>query len=146
LDDLHPEEVRALGYELRALIPRNWGYTSDMSAVREDVIRAIHRHIKAGVFSLLTKSRWRSPVTSQIVLRRDDQDDHPTYRIGFSWKGTESDAILGGIMDLLVEVGDKLRACPRCHEPFVKNRRQAYCSVACSQKTRDRRKQERGES
>jgi hypothetical protein len=57
--------------------------------------------------------------------------------------GEEKDAILGGVVNLLFQAGEHLRACVECHRPFVARKRQIYCSPQCSQRVRDRRKRQR---
>jgi hypothetical protein len=46
--------------------------------------------------------------------------------------GDEATGILGGVASLLLQVGDRLRAYRDCHRPFVKRKRQEYCSGQCS--------------
>jgi len=146
LDRLRPEERVALGYDLRALVPRTWGYRVPVAPLQEQDLRSIHEEVRRGVASLLEKGEWRLRATPRIVLMREEEEEEdqavPSYRVGLSWRGTEAQAILGGVMDLLLDVGDRLRACAQCREAFVKRKRQAYCSTACSQRARDQRKRD----
>ncbi len=62
------------------------------------------------------------------------------------WEGDEQDGIIEGVWNLLIDAGDRIRACADCGRPFVVRKRQEYCSLGCSQRTRNRRKAERNAS
>jgi hypothetical protein len=52
-------------------------------------------------------------------------------------------AILGGVTELLMQAGDRLRECSECMRPFVGREGKVYCSRACSQRIRDQRKRDK---
>jgi hypothetical protein len=43
-------------------------------------------------------------------------------------------------VNLLLSAGENLLACAECGKPFVRERRQEYCSERCSQRVRNRRR------
>lgn len=53
----------------------------------------------------------------------------------------ERTAVIAAIVHLITQSGNQLRACAECRQPFVGIKRQEYCSPACSQILRNRRKQ-----
>jgi hypothetical protein len=62
-------------------------------------------------------------------------------KFAIQFYGDERAGILGGIAHLIVEVGDRLRACRECGTPFVARMRQArYCSPKCSERKWNRQR------
>jgi hypothetical protein len=67
-----------------------------------------------------------------------------TERRRQTWEAeSEREAVIGGVVDLVLAVGSHFRSCAECGAPFVARKRQEYCSTACSQRKRDRRKRSR---
>lgn len=60
--------------------------------------------------------------------------------IQYSSYGRAVDRVRSAVADLLLSAGENLLACGECGEPFVRERRQLYCSERCSQRVRDRRR------
>lgn len=77
------------------------------------------------------------------------------FRVGFDCPGgyfriicvgdhtEEREAILIGVVNLLSKFGDRLRTCQVCRTPFLRQYRQEYCTVRCSNKVRNRRRLDR---
>ena len=76
-----------------------------------------------------------TPTTS-----RSSSEEEPFRFIG---EGSAVQGILWGVVNLLVEAGDHLKACAECGKPFVSRKRQEDCSGACSQRLCDRKKLEK---
>lgn len=49
-------------------------------------------------------------------------------------------AILHAVRDLVLQAGERLRACPRCKRPYVKHRKQVFCDRDCAQAARNEKK------
>ena len=98
--------------------------TDDMTRAEfEGYLKAID----SGVRGLLqTKPEpWAFTATPEVVAKDG--------RFFIHFMADEAGGILGGIGHLVVEVGDRLRACRDCGKPFVAKARQArYCSSQCS--------------
>lgn len=155
LGDLSPEATEALTWELRAL-----GVVGGSSAFREPAhrnlwevdtrpdLRELQRSISSGIRDVLQKPAGVWQLKRARYAELESGYDPKTKRHAFRvrWVGDERDAIIEGVWNLLVEVGDRLRACadPDCGKPFVAVKRQEYCTLNCSQRTRNRRKAERG--
>jgi hypothetical protein len=151
LNLLHPEERRALAYDLRALLtPTNIGareFRSSVLTPEEDdsLVEQLHAEIKRGLTNLLSEenSGWTFKQPDYVAICRSTKLN--AKRIGFIKKvhfaaPSGKDAILNAVMDIILESGDLMRACSECKSPFVPVRRQEYCSIKCSQRARDRRR------
>jgi hypothetical protein len=79
--------------------------------------------------------RWPLPSTYAFLTRRE-----PGGPVEFIGEGRTIDNVRWGVVNLLLSTGENLLACAECGEPFVRKRRQEYCSERCSQKVRDRRR------
>jgi hypothetical protein len=52
-------------------------------------------------------------------------------------------AILTGVANLLLKFGERLLTCQVCGTLFMRQYRQEYCTVRCSNKVRNRRRLDR---
>jgi hypothetical protein len=141
LSTARPEELIAVGYDLRVLGVRGWQGERDVGPMSETDVRARQREIAEGLRSYLTAGSWKGlPAPKAVFLLRG-----ATGRGQRVWHGDERQMIVNAVAELLVQAGDRLRFCAEsnCGRPFFAVKRQAYCSVRCSQKTRDRRKRAR---
>jgi hypothetical protein len=87
---------------------------------------------------------WVLPATATHLVRvhLDPRGRHVRiWRVGESTD--QRTAILEGIANLLVKFGDRLITCPVCGTPFLRQYRQAYCGIRCSNKVRNRRRLDR---
>ena len=79
---------------------------------------------------------WQPPVRAhRPTLVRQHR------RLASSIEATWPDTVWLVVMSLLTEFGRQITRCPSCDERrlFLKTRRQAYCSAACSQRVRSAR-------
>jgi hypothetical protein len=157
LEILRPEERVALGYDLRSIavsmLPLGAGGHGGLTiappgAMPDDALRGYQRAIADGLRTLLGRhpEPWPIPAQPALALRpmgstRRADNKGPRFRVIF--QGDERAGILGAVAQLVIEEGDLLRSCRECGRPFVRVRRQEYCSVACSQRTRNRRMTEK---
>jgi hypothetical protein len=144
---LRPGEREALGYDLRALIPRNYAYGLTAQALPEKEVRRLQDKFREAIQTVLGKPNHplRLQLGSPALVRARIARDGP-YRLQLAWETKdEADAIFGGFVGLLLDPEYRLRSCAECKAPFVVSKRQKYCSAACSQRTRNRRKQKRKE-
>jgi hypothetical protein len=153
LDLLRPEERTALAADIRLLhaIPLTDFSTPDRRLEEQFVqpdeptsdqeLRGLQAEIAEGISALLSDppGKWELP-TRKAFLTRTVPPDSRSPRIIIRWEGDTRAMTIGRIVGLILHFGDRLRACPVCHTPFLSVRRQAYCSPACSQHERDRRK------
>src|SRR5262245_30158021 len=125
LDSLRQEERIALGYDLRALIPPGWSRKVPFGPMAEAELRGIQARIATGLLAS-AEDPWM--LGGRMVLHRtfDERSRLSHYHLTFA--GSERDAILGGVADLLVRTGRRVRICAECGKPLVARKRQAYCS------------------
>lgn len=116
--------------------PRRESHHDD-DAAGLGTLRDYQQQIDRGLRALLGKdAEWSFP--GRPCLQRRD---------GFRMviEGDEAAGILGGIASLILETGDRLRACddPACGAPFVATRRQRYCRTSHSQRVRNQARMEK---
>jgi len=140
---LRPEERVALGHDLQELIPNKEVLEGPPPPIQEDIVLKIHAEIAKRLKGLLADppEPWKLPARDGLLWRVGS--DEPFRFMG---EGPEIDGILWGVINLLLEAGTHLQACPVCSEPFVARKRQAYCSTACAQRERDERKKKKKQS
>jgi hypothetical protein len=137
-----PEELIALGYDLRALAAPPGTLTRSRHApLPVAAIKRIHADVNTGLQRLLsnesadlTKGGWEYPPPTRVrivrlggvFLRVQDSQD-------------EVASILAAIGELIVRAGSTdLRACRECHLPFVRTGRRRFCDERCSMRVRNR--------
>ncbi len=145
LDTLHPGELAALAYDLGLLAMTGPGprpLVARSGPIPKADLHAIQQEINQAILGLLVKPpqktpRWWALPRNQAYVMREV----PGGRFQVRWMpGRRADAIILGVVGVLLAAGDRLRLCPVCETPFVKNKRQDYCSTACSQRARNQRK------
>jgi hypothetical protein len=105
--------------------------------LKEQDAAALHREFGEMFRGLVADPPQRYPLpTAYGFLRRQK----PGATIRFSGEGRTVDNIRWGVVNLLLSAGENLLACKECGEPFVRERRQVFCSERCSQRVRDRRR------
>jgi hypothetical protein len=147
LGRLQPEELIALGYDLRAAAtpPVGWLVERPAAPVEVDALRSVQETLATGLRTLLLEDRhWRQAIVRQQsgwrlrgsnnarLVRLTAPDARDAVFTVVTAAGTETDAFVYGVAELIVRAGRHLRACRRCHTPFVAPRRQVlYCSRTC---------------
>jgi hypothetical protein len=98
---------------------------------------ALHREFAEMLHGLVANPprRWPLPSTYAFLTRRK-----PAGPVEFIGEGATIDNVRWAVVNLLLSAGENLLACRECGEPFVRERRQKYCSERCSQKVRDRKR------
>ena len=145
LQKTRPEERVALGYDLRGLISGNWSWNTNVGPMPDPTLRRLHSEITEGLKGLFNQPQkeWNFPPPSIISVNRFNPLDAPDIRFITRYEGDERTAILSGVLGILQKAKENLRACKRCKTPFVRVRRQEYCSEKCSQKKRNEDKKSR---
>jgi len=145
---LRPEERVALGKDL-ALFPVVMGYQSatfrsDLGPIPEATFTAVHGELGRGFRELMDGKAWAVPGQKQLYILRDSPEGSAHTRFRTYWDTRENigDAILTTAARLLLEHGQKVRACPECRKVFVATRRQRYCDTRCSQRVRNQKRKE----
>jgi hypothetical protein len=144
LGDLSPSESDLQGYNLRALMFVNGGFATRVKVGPMGVaaVAQLQRSLQAMLKALMSETGCFSlgPGETLIVSRTTPLSAKRTkFRIVHQTPD-ETLAILHGFLSVLSEAGEVLRACKRCGKPFIGRRRQDYCSINCSQITRNETK------
>lgn len=162
LEALPSKVLETLGDDLRHATAPGWvheRYCTDMSAAQ---VRALQQDIREGVYAAMGASidfkefmdihRGHPPPPMGMVLPepathilriRLDPCGHHVRLMSVSEGMTDRTAILTGVANLILTFGDRLCTCPVCGTPFLRQYRQAYCTVRCSNKVRNRRRLDR---
>jgi len=138
LKKLSPRQRELFGWELRVIgLGRGGdfkvGQMPDLVDLQAQIVEGIRQY-----FGPLGEWRLREVARPLRLLRVDwIPGKKPRPKVG--WAGSEEDQIIAGIWDLIVSVGDRLRACRLCHRFFVARKRQEYCTEPqnCSQLQRN---------
>jgi hypothetical protein len=142
LSILRSGEKLDLGEDLRLLIPKGWEGVGNANPMDEAMVVRLHEYISKGIKGLLTNAgQWRLPRVSGLTLSKNQ----PEGRFYLTGEGEEFEGILLGVLNLILRLGHRVKACPQCQKAFVAVRRQGYCSTACSQQVRDERKRDKRE-
>jgi hypothetical protein len=135
-----PEELVALGYDLRVLPQPVGTMTSSPHApMPVRAIKRLHTQVNAGLRRLLStdsaglQGGWVVPPPKRMRL----------VRIGdvFMWVQESRDEIasaVAAIGELIVHAGEDLKSCPECGRPFIRTGRRAFCEERCSMRVRNR--------
>jgi hypothetical protein len=152
---LRPEERVALGHDLRAFalmqLPPSGAlkglggygssYTTAEPVMSDAVLIQMQAEIAEGLRGLLSGTPWYAPGPQQTMLARQSPPTARQTQLQVRWDyPDERSAILGGLFNVLLQAGDVLRPCRECGKPLVARKRQVYCSSACSNKFRDRKR------
>jgi hypothetical protein len=86
---------------------------------------------------------WALPEgPTRLVRLRVGNDPHGRV-VAVSVARNDRTAILGGVAQLLYIYGDRICTCQVCGTRFLRQYRQEYCTVRCSNKVRNRRRLDR---
>jgi len=161
LDTVPPGELEAIGDDLRhATVPSEMREKPcrDMPAAQ---VHALQQEIRQGIqaafaesvsmadltkmyFGQKTPAGWTIPLSAVHVFRVGYDCPGGYFRILCVGDHTEErENILIGVVNLLSKFGDRLRTCQVCGTPFLRQYRQEYCTVRCSNKVRNRRRLDR---
>jgi len=150
LTSKRPEELVALGYDLRMLphlvkeqvagVTRIWQRT--LGPMPEATLQVIHHYIAEGLRTLMGGRPWKLPGPFLVYRSSPEGSAKTQFSSGWGAARQEDEAILAAVVRLVLEHGGKLRACPVCRRIFVSTRRQRYCDTRCSQRVRNQRRKE----
>lgn len=106
------------------------------------VIGTLHREMREKVRSLVGGDQWvHFPTGDAYLARFTDVGESPAQYLLSYGHTTPRAAIFHAAKDLILgSGGDRLLACPKCGTPFVRVRRQVFCSRECAQDVRNERK------
>jgi hypothetical protein len=139
-----PEELIALGYDLRVLAAPIGTLTRSRHApLPVAAIKRIHDDVNTGLQRLLSsesadprKGGWEVPPPTRVRIVRQGGFFH---RVEDSQDEVAS--ILAAIGELIVRAGSELRACRECQRPFVRTGRRRFCDERCSMRVRNRNRE-----
>jgi hypothetical protein len=139
---LRPEEIAALGWDLRELYL--WGSVTlqPKGPMPADEVRAVQQTLKEGIEKLIRQDGgvWYISGAPFGIFRRNPTTDRRA-KLVFQHKALEEKAsIVVGVVDLIRRAGDRLHACDVCGQPLVVNKRRVHCSESCAQKARNERR------
>ena len=91
-------------------------------------LRDVQAHLQRGLKALRRRQPWEHRVPSRHVLLSGAKGLHGPLSRRFETQGP-SDRYVINAMDVLTEVGDRLRTCkrPRCGRAFIAVKRQEHC-------------------
>jgi hypothetical protein len=159
LDTAPSEEIEALGDDLRhATVPLEVR-TKPCTAIPAEQVRALQQEICQGIQAAFAESismhdltmisrglkmpvGWRIALSAVRVVHVRFGDYYSRV-LCVGEHQDERDAILVGVVNLLSCFGDRLRTCQVCGTPFLRQYRQEYCNVRCSNKVRNKRRLDR---
>jgi hypothetical protein len=109
------------------------GDADELSATR---LAKLSAEIASGIRSLIRGESWLSRIR-EMNLYLDLSGSRPTKK----YIAAHLDAVLIKAHELLAAEARRLRRCPRqdCEKIFIANKRQIFCSLACSQQERTER-------
>lgn len=113
-------------------------------AMPDATLAAIHAELAQGFKSLMDGRPWIMPEKRRLQIVRASREGSPQTRFIATWDagGDVHNAVISAVARLLMEHGQKLRACPECRKVFVATRRQRYCDTRCSQRVRNQKRKE----
>jgi hypothetical protein len=105
------------------------------------------RTISEGIAALFDDKRrsWTIPPPKEVTLFRKSPIVSRGARFQFNLRGAERSGILYGVMQLLQNLPNRLRACRFCQKPILKTKRQEYCSAECSRAQREKNRHQKRE-
>jgi hypothetical protein len=132
--EMSAAEVRALQQEIHEGVNTATGTSIDVREMM--MISSGHAHPHGG---------WVLPQAAMHLLRlRQRFRDGDYLRIMCVSECTNNRmAILTGVANLLLKFGERLLTCQVCGTLFMRQYRQEYCTVRCSNKVRNRRRLDR---
>jgi hypothetical protein len=151
LTALLPGERSNLAWDLRALsvYARNWHFEWKLDEPMPQVdLLELQRELGEGIGAIvrahetptlpigLLPSRWPRSVEQRATLISRAEPQSKGRRYWILWEGQDREAIVAAIWNIIIDVGNKLRACAECRSPFIAIKRQEYCTPACSQRAR----------
>ncbi len=107
------------------------------------LLKRIHGELREGVNVLFGESRgneWRLPSPHGSGIHRMNPLSSKETRLQQYYQADERTGIIGSVVDLLVKCQGRIRACAWCHQPFVRNKRQTFCTKEHSQAKRNHSK------
>jgi hypothetical protein len=168
LDAVASDELRAIGDDLRHAAAPWWvheapypcpnGEDPDMSAaqlcaLQQEIRECIHavmddpmdmRELTMIHRGYAPPRGWVLPEgPTRLVCLRAHRDDPHGLVMAVSDTHNDRTAIMMGVAYLLSTCGDRLCTCQVCGTRFLRQYRQEYCTVRCSNKVRNRRRLDR---
>ena len=158
LDTVTPEEFEAIGDDLLHATVLSEMRKKPCTVMPAVQVRALQQEIRQGIqaafaetvpMSDLTKMYFGYPTPVGWAIQLSAVH---VFRVGYDCPGgyfriicvgdhtEERESILIGVVNLLSKFGDRLRTCPVCGAPFLRQYRQEYCTVRCSNKVRNKRR------
>jgi hypothetical protein len=159
---LTPEALDAISDDLRHAAAPWWVHQRVCTAMPAEPFLALQREICQGLRAFFGESvdfvdsvliglghnrphgGWALPAaTTHLARVRLDPGGRYTWAWYLRESADERTAIIEGIARLIVKFDERLCVCGVCGTPFLRQHRQEYCTVRCSNKVRNRRRLER---
>lgn len=112
------------------------GLNTSAQPMSAEVLQRHQEGLATGLRQLLSRAvtPWEVPSRPALIVHPSPDE---SSRVRLMFTGDETAGIFGGVANLLLEAGDRLRACRECQQPFVKRKRREYRSGRCSMLVRD---------
>src|SRR5262245_44348816 len=118
-------------------------FSLEAGPMADATLGALQQEITMGLQELLSGEirLWAFPPPLAFVVHRVSVAGEKKTRLTAQWEGGEErEVILRGVLILLLQAGDILKACAECHKPFVAVKRQIYCGQVGSQRVQNRKR------
>jgi hypothetical protein len=154
LANLSPSELSIVNYNLLGatlLDAATWPRESPVELMKLDLLRKIQRQIRDAIHTLFSlelpleerpaEGDWKTRGPDFVGVKRISPIGAKETKLEtYNWTKARDRYILHGFLLTLQIAGESLRTCARCGKPFVRVRRQEYCSPECSQIVRNDKK------
>ena len=131
-------EAQAFREGLLRLIAPDWSANASIDqGLSNRAVEALHRELREVFWGFVAEPPRRWPLPSAFAFLQHSEPGGAFY---FSSEGPPETAVRWAVANLLMESGENLLRCPECGTPFVRVRRQEFCSERCAQQVRDQRK------
>jgi len=107
----------------------------------EVMLFQVQRELRDGLQRFVRRGGWSVAGRVFIVLRQDPKTRRRRVAFFSSPDALEDGGIVAAVVELLAQVGDRLRVCPArdCDRIFVGYRKQTFCSAKHAQQARNDR-------
>jgi hypothetical protein len=161
LQAMPTEAVKAIGDDLRHAAAPWYSHVQESAPMPADQVQALQEEIRRGIHAVLSdsidflefmrisrgdrgpKAGWALPVAARHLVPVRIGRQNQAKLLCVSQGENEWAEILDGVGGLLSKLYDQLRTCSVCGTLFVRQYRQEYCTVRCSNKVRNRRRLDR---
>jgi len=156
LDTLSTDERITRWERLRTFMVHHATSRRVVGPMPDALLRRLHQEIGRGLRAIVGEQGgcWEIPVPLCFRVYRSSPrlqtgpkgavtaPEQTRFHVQWDFGENEEGSILAGVIHMVQDVGTRLRGCVECGAPFLAVKRQIYCGKHCSQRSRDKAKQE----